>query len=63
VVERDLGVCQICGDPMGTEVWPHPLSPSLDHVVPLAAGGSHTLANVQLAHLGCNLQKGTAIAA
>lgn len=63
VRKRDLGICQLCGDPIGAEAWPHLLSPSLDHVIPLALGGSHTLANVQLAHLGCNLQKGAKVAA
>lgn len=39
-------------------VYPNPLSASLDHVVPLAWGGEHTAANVQLAHLKCNVAKG-----
>ncbi|WP_186325248.1 HNH endonuclease [Cellulosimicrobium sp. TH-20] len=32
--------------------------PTVDHVVALAAGGSHTFANVRLACLGCNVDKG-----
>jgi 5-methylcytosine-specific restriction endonuclease McrA len=38
-------------------LWPHPKSASLDHVVPLIDGGEHTYANVQLAHLACNVGK------
>jgi 5-methylcytosine-specific restriction endonuclease McrA len=56
--ERDQGRCGICGKAIGTKVWPHPRSASLDHVVPLSVGGTHDPANVQLAHLECNLAKG-----
>lgn len=34
------------------------MSVSLDHVVPLSQGGAHDPANVQLAHLTCNVRKG-----
>lgn len=30
---------------------------TLDHIIPLAAGGAHTYANVQLAHFLCNSRK------
>jgi 5-methylcytosine-specific restriction endonuclease McrA len=30
---------------------------SLDHVIPISAGGEHSKANTQLAHLGCNAKK------
>ena len=35
------------------------MSVSLDHVVPLSRGGSHTLGNVRCAHLICNIRKGS----
>lgn len=35
-----------------------PLEATLDHVVPLALGGKHVLANVQLLCRGCNQDKG-----
>lgn len=55
-------VCALCGDPVNRDAtWPDPEMPSLDHVVPLARGGSHTKQNAQLAHLGCNIAKGAAI--
>lgn len=51
-------VCGICGKPVNPKLkWPHPKSASLDHIIPLARGGSHTRNNVQLAHLRCNLVK------
>lgn len=59
ICERDNWLCGICGDPVGRDVpWPDPLSPSLDHVIPLTKGGLHDPANVQLAHLRCNVSKG-----
>ena len=57
IFERDGGLCQICGKSMDG-VWPEPLSPSLDHVIPLSLGGAHAPENVQLAHLRCNVSKG-----
>lgn len=60
VAERDMFMCQLCFDPVDlTLTSPHPDSPSIDHVVPLAAGGSDTPDNVQLAHRWCNTSKGT----
>lgn len=59
VFERDGWICQLCGDPTDcTAIFPDPLSPSLDHIVPLSRGGEHSRANTQCAHLSCNIQKG-----
>jgi 5-methylcytosine-specific restriction endonuclease McrA len=33
----------------------NPLQPSLDHIVPLSCGGTHTRDNVRCSHLRCNL--------
>jgi hypothetical protein len=58
VFERDDWRCGICGDPVDREAeWPAPMSVSLDHIVPLSAGGGHVYDNVQCAHLQCNLRK------
>ena len=63
VFERDGWVCGICSEPVDSSLsWPDPRSASLDHVVPLSKGGAHAYANVQLAHLGCNVGKGARIA-
>jgi 5-methylcytosine-specific restriction endonuclease McrA len=58
VYERDGWRCQVCGDcvPQDADV-PHPLAATVDHVVPLAGGGEHSYANVQLAHFICNSRK------
>lgn len=59
VFKRDQWVCQICGLPVDPSIsHPHPLSKSLDHIVPISLGGGHTWGNVQLAHLSCNIRKG-----
>lgn len=54
IFERDGWKCGICGRRVGKKPWPHPLSASLDHIVPLIEGGDHSRANVRCAHLGCN---------
>jgi len=52
-------VCGICGKPVDFSIKPpHPLSPTIDHIIPLAKGGAPAdLSNLQLAHRICNLQK------
>jgi 5-methylcytosine-specific restriction endonuclease McrA len=59
---RDGWVCQLCGDPIARDLhYPDPMSVSLDHVVPISKGGHHTRANVQTAHLRCNISKGNRV--
>jgi hypothetical protein len=59
VYERDEWTCGLCRLPVDPGLaWPHPMSASVDHILPLSQGGSHTLANVQCAHLSCNCAKG-----
>lgn len=43
--------CSLCGKPLGDDI-------TLEHKTPLARGGSHTLANLALAHRLCNMRKG-----
>lgn len=59
VFERDRWICQICKRPVDATIkWPDPMSPSLDHIVPISEGGEHTRANCRLAHLRCNTARG-----
>lgn len=59
IYERDGWRCGLCYERVDPQLaWPHPQSPSLDHIIPLARGGNHVRTNVQLAHLTCNLSKG-----
>ena len=58
VFKRDSWICQICNEKVDISLeYPHPFSSSLDHIVPLAKGGAHTMDNIQLAHLKCNIKK------
>lgn len=52
-------VCGICGKPVDfTCKYPHPLSPCIDHIIPIAKGGHPSdIDNLQLAHWACNRQK------
>jgi 5-methylcytosine-specific restriction endonuclease McrA len=57
-MERDDWTCRLCGSlipPLAS--WPDPLFGTVDHVVPLNRGGTHTWSNVQAAHLRCNMSK------
>jgi hypothetical protein len=59
IFERDRWRCRLCNKRVHRHrVPPHPLAPVLDHVVPLAAGGTHEAANTQCAHFICNSVKG-----
>lgn len=53
VAQRDGWRCGICGGKVDRKTW------SLDHVIPLSRGGSHTYDNVVLAHRSCNSRRGT----
>lgn len=64
IFERDGYCCQICGKKLAmTKVVPHPKAPTLDHIVPLAQGGTHERSNVQAAHFICNTMKSDGSAA
>jgi 5-methylcytosine-specific restriction endonuclease McrA len=52
VLERDDGVCGICGEDVDPTFF------DIDHVIPLARGGEHSYRNVQVAHRRCNARKG-----
>ena len=60
--DRDGWVCGICQD--GTRLVnpspgaPRALSPSVDHIVAVSAGGSHARVNVRITHLWCNVERG-----
>ena len=52
-------VCGICGKLVDFSCkYPHPLSPCIDHIIPIAKGGHPSdIDNLQLAHWTCNRQK------
>lgn len=60
VFVRDRWRCQLCGvrTPQKLRGANSPLSPELDHIIPLSQGGEHSYRNTQLACRRCNLAKG-----
>ena len=63
LTQRDKGVCKICGREVDINDYYYSDEgyfiagnnyPSIDHIIPLAKGGTHTWNNVQLAHRYCN---------
>lgn len=61
IFERDKWTCQLCGKKLRRDKKaPHPLSPTLDHIIPMSVeGGDHVRENVQAAHFSCNVRRGT----
>lgn len=58
VFERDGWRCGLCGRMCNRRATvPNPMAATLDHVVPLSKGGSHTMDNVQCACFACNTRK------
>ncbi len=62
LIKRDGLRCAICGemcDP-NDRAWGFvgPLSPSIDHIIPMVKKGGHVWGNVQVAHMICNSEKG-----
>lgn len=58
IAARDNYRCGLCGGRVDMALkHPAPLYGSIDHIVPLAVGGTNDLTNLQLAHLRCNLSK------
>lgn len=59
IYERDRWRCYICRKKVRrSAIAPHPLAPTLDHVIPLSQGGAHEPANVRTAHFICNSRRG-----
>ena len=66
VAQKAGGRCALCGDLVDWDdvrfvngrKYASKKYPSIDHIIPLAAGGTHSWDNVQLAHFSCNASKG-----
>lgn len=69
LINRDGLRCWICGEPCDPEdsfwidktFYAGNRYPSIDHVIPLAKGGTHTWDNVRVAHRICNSIKGDSV--
>ena len=51
LLARDGDSCFLCRQPLGDDI-------TVDHLVPVTAGGPNHLANMALAHKACNLRMG-----
>jgi 5-methylcytosine-specific restriction endonuclease McrA len=59
IYQRDGWRCGICTKRVRPSRFKRdPEGPSLDHIIPLALGGTHSRANVRLTHLRCNNARG-----
>ncbi len=59
IYRRDGFRCQICHGKVNMKAKvPHPLAPTMDHIIALANGGKHEPLNVRLTHFMCNSLKG-----
>lgn len=59
IILATQSICGICGKPVDKTLrYPNPLSPTIDHIVPIDRGGHPSdIQNLQLAHWTCNRQK------
>lgn len=55
---RSGGLCGICHESVDLTVRSGRAQPTIDHIVPKSKGWSDERSNLQLAHRGCNSQKG-----
>lgn len=62
VFERDGWTCYLCHTPVDPQADCYqPNSATVDHVIPFASGGQHTLSNVRCACFRCNSAKQASI--
>lgn len=67
LIKRDDNLCYLCGEKcddkdykrVGKAFVVGRRYPTIDHVVPISGGGTHTWDNVKLAHHHCNTLKGS----
>ena len=58
IILATQSICGICGMPVDKSLkYPHPMSPTVDHIIPCNKGGGDDLDNLQLAHRKCNRMK------
>lgn len=61
LIERDGPMCAYPGCGQDVDMTEHHLNArygTIDHIVPVSAGGEHTMANCVVMHRGCNAKKG-----
>lgn len=62
LIERDGGCCYLCGDDvLFSYHYNDPKYPTIEHVLPISKGGSHSWDNVKVACRECNTRKSTTL--
>lgn len=63
IILATQSICAVCGGIVDKSLRaPDPMSPSIDHIIPVSRGGHPSdLANLQLTHRACNRAKGSKI--
>ena len=62
ILLRSGNICALCGGYIDKSLkFPHPMSASVDHIIPVSKGGKSTMDNLQLAHLCCNQSKSSKV--
>lgn len=57
-IARGRPPCHLCHEPIDYDAdWLHPLSFTIDHIIPLNRGGADVLENLAAAHRKCNRAK------
>jgi 5-methylcytosine-specific restriction endonuclease McrA len=59
VFERDNWICYLCNQTIDSTLrFPDRMAATIEHIIPLALGGTHTYDNVAASHALCNFKKG-----
>lgn len=59
VAERDGGRCHLCRKRVDMTLSGNDrMGPTIDHLIPVSAGGDDVITNVRLAHRSCNCSRG-----
>lgn len=63
ILQRDKWKCQLCGikTPRSRRGTIEDNAPEVDHIIPLALGGTHTYFNLQCTCRKCNIEKGATV--
>lgn len=62
IATRDQWTCWLCEQRVDQDLPDdHPRRASLDHVIPVALGGTGTDDNLRLAHAACNTHRGATL--
>lgn len=60
--EMHAWICWVCDEKINKRLrFPNYMAATIEHIIPLAQGGTHTWDNVAPAHARCNFEKGASL--